>query len=387
MNTSTRSLDFNAVLMMMADKRASDLFITAGRPPTLKIEGRFHAVGKASMSSRQARELVLGIMNQKQQKEFEQHKECNFAINAQGIGRFRVSAFVQRDRAGMVLRRIETRIPTVEELHLPEIIKDLAMLKRGLVLFVGATGAGKSTSLAAMIGYRNHRSSGHIITLEDPIEFVHEHDRCIVTQREIGLDTESLEVALKNTLRQAPDVILIGEIRNRNAMEYAISFAETGHLVLATLHANNANQALDRIISFFPEDQRAQLFMDLSLNLRAIIAQQLVPHRDGKSRYAVVEVLLNTPLAADLIRKGKVHKLKELMKQSTEQGMISFDQALVALYNERIISYEDALKYADSANEVRLMIKLGKSDGATLMEDSEMDSISLVEDENLYRRS
>jgi twitching motility protein PilU len=379
MTRQKQAFDFNALLLMMVENKASDLFITAGRAPIIKIGGRFHSVGKTQLSSRQTREIVQGVMNDKQQRTFERDKECNFAITARGLGRFRVSAFVQRECAGMVLRRIETKIPTFEELNLPPILQELAMVKRGLVLFVGGTGAGKSSSLAAMIGYRNRQGAGHIITIEDPIEYVHEHDRCIITQREVGLDTDSFEVALKNTLRQAPDVILIGEIRTRENMEYAIAFAETGHLVLSTLHANNANQALDRIISFFPEDARSQLFMDLSLNLKAIIAQQLVPRADGKGRRAAVEVLLNIPLASDLIRKGQVHKLKELMKRSGELGMISFDQALVKLYREDIITYEDALKHADSANEVRLMIKLGMVDGEALVDGVDVDGISLVD--------
>jgi len=382
MTRQRQAFDFNSLLMMMVENKASDLFITAGRAPTIKIGGRFHSVGKTQLSIRQAKEIVQGIMNDKQQKVFEREKECNFAINAQALGRFRVSAFVQRECAGMVLRRIETRIPTFDELNLPPILKDLAMIKRGLVMFVGATGAGKSSSLAAMIGHRNLNGSGHIITIEDPIEFVYEHDRCIITQREVGLDTENFGVALKNTLRQAPDVILIGEIRSRDTMEYAIAFAETGHLVLSTLHANSANQALDRIISFFPEDARSQLFMDLSLNLKAIIAQQLVPRADGKGRRAAVEIMLNIPLASDLIRKGQVHKLKELMKRSGEQGMITFDQALVKLYRQDIITYEDALKHADSANEVRLMIKLGTVDGEALVDEVDVEGISLVDQDD-----
>jgi twitching motility protein PilU len=382
MTSPATSIDFNSLLQVMVEKKASDLFITAGRAPTVKINGRFHPVGKTVLSARQAREIVLSIMNEKQQRTFERDNECNFAIAAQGLGRFRVSAFVQREAAGMVLRRIETRIPTVAELSLPPIIEDLAIVKRGLVLFVGATGAGKSSSLAAMIGFRNAHGSGHIITIEDPIEFIHNHNRCIITQREVGLDTESFEVALKNTLRQAPDVILIGEIRHRSTMEYAVAFAETGHLVLATLHANNANQAMDRIISFFPEDQRAQLFLDLSLNLKAIIAQQLIPRADGKGRQACVEVLINTPLASDLIRKGEIHKLKELMRRSTEHGMVTFDQALVKLYREGTITYEDALRHADSTNEVRLMIKLGTLDGESLTEEMDAEGISLVDQDD-----
>ncbi|MCU0834423.1 MAG: PilT/PilU family type 4a pilus ATPase [Chromatiaceae bacterium] len=372
-------MDFNQFLILMAQKKASDLFITAGRPPSIKIDGVVRPIGSEPLTPRQSREIVYSVMNDKQQKEFEETRECQFAIDAKSVGRFRVSAYVQRDAAAMVLRRIETRIPTMEELTLPPVMRDLAMTKRGMVIFVGATGTGKSTSLAALVGYRNRHSTGHVITIEDPIEFVHEHDGCIISQREVGVDTDSFEVALKNTLRQAPDVILIGEIRTRQTMEYAIAFAETGHLVLATLHANNANQALDRIINFFPEDSRNQLFMDLSLNLKGIVAQQLAPKKDGKGRRAVIEVLINTPLASDLIRKGEVHKLKELMKRSREHGMVTFDQALYELYMEGEISFEDALKYADSANEVRLMIKLQGSSAEELQGGGVLDRISLVE--------
>ncbi len=354
-------MDFTQLLKLMVHKKASDLFVTPGVPPTIKVHGRMSPVSEASLTPEQAREIVIGIMNDKQRKEFEDSHECNFAISAKGVGRFRVSAFYQRNFAGMVLRRIETTIPTFQDLHLPPTLKNLSMTKRGIIMFVGATGSGKSTSLAAMIDYRNHNSTGHIITIEDPIEYIFHHGNCIVTQREVGIDTDSFEVALKNTLRQAPDVILIGEIRTRETMEHAIAFAETGHLCLATLHANNANQALDRIINFFPEDRRDQLFMDLSLNLKAMIAQQLIPMPDGKGRVPAVELLINTPLAQDRIRKGEVHELKELMKKSGNQGMNTFDQALVDLYQDGQITYEDALQHADSSNEVRLMIKLGKS--------------------------
>ena len=357
------SVDFNAILSLMVQKKASDVFITAGIPPSVKINGRIMPVAKTAITEEQSKELVLDLMSPEQREEFIQTKECNFAISRKGIGRFRVSAFVQQDAVGMVLRRIETRIPSIEELLLPPILKDLAMTKRGLVIFVGATGTGKSTSLAALLGYRNRNSSGHIITIEDPIEYVHHHESCIVTQREVGIDTESYDVALKNTMRQAPDVILIGEIRTRETMANAIAYAETGHLCLSTLHANNANQALDRIINFFPEDRRDQVFMDLSLNLRAVVAQQLIRRPDGKSRRPAVEVMINTPLAADLIRKGEVHKLKDLMKRSTEQGMMTFDQALYQLYKEGEVTYDDAVLHADSANEVRLMIKLGGGEG------------------------
>ncbi len=371
-------MDFDRLLTLMVEKGASDLFITAGVPPSVKLHGKVVPVTTTPLSPEKSREVVLSVMNEKQRTEFLETKELNFAISARGIGRFRVSAFYQRNLAGMVLRRIETNIPKVDDLGLPEIIKELAMTKRGLIIFVGATGTGKSTSLAAMIGHRNRNSKGHIITIEDPIEFIHQHQGCIVTQREVGLDTENFEVALKNTLRQAPDVILIGEIRTRETMDYAVAFAETGHLCLATLHANNANQALDRIINFFPEDRRDQLLMDLSLNLKAVVAQQLLPKPDGKGRRVATEILINTPLAADVIRKGEVHKLKELMKRSGQQGMKTFDQALFELYKSGDVSREDALHYADSANEVRLMIKLDQDNPDSFA--AAMDGISLVEE-------
>lgn len=345
-------MELDRLLSLMVDKQASDLFITAGVAPSIKLHGKIVPVSTTPLSPEKSRELVLSVMNEKQRKEFLEAKELNFAVSARGVGRFRASAFYQRNLAGMVLRRIETNIPQIDELGLPEIIKELAMIKRGLVMFVGATGTGKSTSLAAMIGHRNRNSKGHIISIEDPIEFIHQHQGCIVTQREVGIDTDSFEVALKNTLRQAPDVILIGEVRSRETMDHAIAFAETGHLCLCTLHANNANQALDRIIHFFPADRHRQLWMDLSLNLKGIVAQQLIPTPDGQGRRACLEVFLNTPLAADLVRKGEVHELKELMKRSTEQGMQTFDQALYELYDSGEITYEDALSHADSPNEI-----------------------------------
>jgi len=372
-------MDFDALLQLVVHKKASDLFITSGWAPSIKVNGVLQQVSKTRLSANQAMEVVKSVMSDAQRQEFEETKECQFAISRPEIGRFRVSAFIQKDDAGMVLRRIETQIPTIAELNIPLIIEELAMTKRGLIIFVGATGTGKSTSLAAMVGHRNRNSTGHIITIEDPIEYVHDHAGCVVTQREVGLDTESYEIALQNTLRQAPDVILIGEIRSRETMEHAMTFAETGHLCLSTLHANNANQALDRIIHFFPEAAHKQLFMDLSLNLKAMIAQQLVPTIDGKGRKAVIEIMLNTPLAADFIRKGDVHKLKELMKNSTEQGMQTFDQALYAFYANGDISYEDALKYADSSNEVRLMIKLGKPITGSSDDDDGNDSMELVD--------
>lgn len=356
-------MEIDKLLSIMVEKGASDLFITAGVPPSIKMNGKVMPVTTSPLSPEKTRETVLGIMNETQRRDFVRDKECNFAISARGIGRFRVSAFYQRNLAGMVLRRIETTIPKIEDLGLPNIVKDLSMTKRGLVVFAGATGSGKSTSLAAMIGHRNRNSKGHIISVEDPIEYIHQHQGCIVTQREVGIDTDSFEIGLKNMLRQAPDVIMIGEVRTRETMEHAITFAETGHLCLCTLHANNANQALDRILHFFPADRHQQLWMDLSLNLRAIIAQQLLPTPDGKGRRACVEVLLNTPLAQDMIRKGEVYELKSLMAKSNEQGMQTFDQALYELYNAGEITYEDALAHADSANDLRLMIKLG--DGAT----------------------
>lgn len=351
-------MEFDKLLRLMVEKGASDLFVTAGIPPSMKVNGQVVPVTKNPLSPEKTRELVMSVMTDKQRVEFQDTQECNFAVSARGIGRFRCSAFHQRNLAGMVLRRIETRIPRVEELGLPDVIKKLAMTKRGLVIFVGATGTGKSTSLAAMIGHRNRNSKGHIISIEDPIEFIHQHEGSIITQREVGIDTDSFEIALKNTLRQAPDVIMIGEVRTRETMEYALAFAETGHLCLATLHANNANQALDRIMHFFPHERQRQLWMDLSLNLRGIVAQQLVPTPDGQGRKAVIEVLLNSPLVSDHIRKGEVHLLKDLMSKSTEQGMQTFDQALFKAYSRGEITYEDALAHADSANDLRLMIKL-----------------------------
>jgi twitching motility protein PilU len=346
------------LLRVMMSKKASDLFITAGFPPAFKVDGKMTPVSNQSLTPTHTMELARAIMNDKQAQEFEASKECNFAISPPGIGRFRVNAFVQQARVGLVLRTITTTIPRFEDLGLPDVLKDVSVTKRGLVIVVGATGSGKSTSLAAMLGYRNENSHGHIITIEDPIEYVHDHKNCLVTQREVGVDTESWEAALKNTLRQAPDVILIGEIRDRNTMDHAIAFAETGHLCLSTLHANSSNQALDRIINFFPEERRAQLLMDLSLNLKAMISQRLIPRRDGPGRVAAIEIMLNTPLISDLIFKGDVHELKEIMRKSRELGMQTFDQALFDLYEAGLISYEEAMRNADSMNELRLAIKL-----------------------------
>jgi twitching motility protein PilU len=372
------NVDFSSFLKLMVHKKGSDLFITAGIPPSMKVNGRIQPITQTPLTPQQSRDMVLNVMTPAQREEFEKTHECNFAISMQGVGRFRVSCFYQRNQVGMVLRRIETRIPTIEELSLPAIVKTLAMTKRGLIMFVGATGTGKSTSLAAMIGYRNQNSTGHIITIEDPIEFVHKHEGCVVTQREVGIDTDSWEMALKNTLRQAPDVILIGEVRTRETMEHAIAFAETGHLVLCTLHANNANQALDRIIHFFPEDRRPQLLMDLSLNLKGIVAQQLIPTPDGKARRVAMEVLIGTPLVQDYIRDGEIHKLKEVMKESTNLGMRTFDQSLFELYQAGEISYEDALRHADSANEVRLRIKLAQGGDAHTLSQG-LDGVELME--------
>jgi len=346
------------LLRLMLSKKASDLFITAGFPPACKIDGNMTPVSQQSLNAQHTSELARAIMNDKQAAEFEETKECNFAINPAGIGRFRVNAFVQQQRVGIILRTITTKIPEFDDLGLPKVLKEVVMSKRGLVIFVGGTGSGKSTSMASLIGHRNKNSHGHIITIEDPVEYVHEHINCLITQREVGVDTESWEAALKNTLRQAPDVILIGEIRDRETMEHAIAFAETGHLCMGTLHANSANQALDRIINFFPEERRAQLLMDLSLNLRSVVAQRLIPVKDGKGRVAAIEVMLNSPLISDLIFKGNVHEIKEIMKKSRELGMQTFDMALFEHYEAGKISYEDALRNADSMNELRLQIKL-----------------------------
>ncbi len=346
------------LLKRMVDKKGSDLFITAGFPPAIKIDGEVRAQADKALSPEQSAVLVRAIMNDRQTRDFDSTKECNFAISPSGIGRFRVSAFVQQGLIGCVVRLINSKIPTIEDMELPVILKDVVMSKRGLVIVVGGTGSGKSTSLAAMLDYRNEQSRGHIITIEDPVEYVHPHKGCVITHREVGVDTENWVTALRNTLRQAPDVILIGEIRDRETMEYAIQFAETGHLVLATLHANSANQALDRIINFFPEERREQLLMDLSLNIRALISQRLIPRENNVGRAAALEVMLQSPLISDLIFRGDVAQIKEIMAKSNRLGMKTFDQALFDLYESGIISYEEALRNADSKNEVRLRIKL-----------------------------
>ena len=346
------------LLRLMSQKNGSDLFITAGFPPAIKIDGKVTPVSNQTLSPPHTAELARSIMNDRQAAEFEATRECNFAISPAGIGRFRVNALMQQGRVAIVCRTINMSIPTLDELGLPVVLKDIAMTKRGLVIFVGGTGTGKTTSLAALVDHRNRNSFGHIITIEDPIEFVHDHKNCIVTQREVGVDTDNWEAALKNTLRQAPDVILMGEIRDRETMDYAIAFAETGHLCLATLHANSTNQAIDRIINFFPEERRHQLLMDLSLNLRGMVSQRLLPKKDGKGRVAAIEIMLNSPLISDLIFKGEVHEIKEIMKKSRELGMQTFDQALFDLYENGRITYEDALRNADSINDLRLQIKL-----------------------------
>ncbi len=348
----------NDLLRLMVSRNGSDLFLTADFPPAIKVDGRIAKVSPQPLTGQHTMALVRAVMNDKQAAEFERTKECNFAIAPQGIGRFRVNAFVQMGSVGLVMRTIPQILPTLDGLRLPTIMKDICMTKRGLVIMVGATGSGKSTTLAAMVDHRNENSFGHIITIEDPVEFVHAHKNCIITQREVGIDTDGWGQALKNTLRQAPDVILMGEIRDRETMEHAVAFAETGHLCMATLHANSSNQALDRIINFFPEERRAQLLMDLSLNLKGIVSQRLLPREEGKGRVAAVEILLNTPLISDMIFKGEVSEIKELMKRSREVGMQTFDQSLFDLFEERAITYEDALRNADSLNDLRLNIKL-----------------------------
>ncbi|MDR3066806.1 MAG: PilT/PilU family type 4a pilus ATPase [Comamonas sp.] len=356
----------NDLLRLMVSRNGSDLFITADFPPAIKIDGKVTKVSPQPLSPLHTLALARSIMNDRQVAEFEHTKECNFAISPAGVGRFRVNAFMQQGKVGMVLRTIPTTLPTIDGLGVPQVLKEVTMTKRGLCILVGATGSGKSTTLAAMVDWRNENSFGHIITVEDPVEFVHPHKNCVVTQREVGLDTDSWEAALKNTLRQAPDVILMGEIRDRETMEHAIAFSETGHLCLATLHANNANQALDRIVNFFPEERRPQLLMDVSLNLRAIISQRLIPKQDSKGRVAAIEIMLNSPLIADLIFKGEVVEIKEIMKKSRNIGMQTFDQALFDLFESNLITYEDALRNADSVNDLRLQIKLNSQRARTL---------------------
>jgi twitching motility protein PilU len=368
------------LLKKMVEKEGSDLFITTGFPPAIKVDGTIHKATDTPLTADQSAMMVRSIMNDKQIKEFDSTKECNFAITPQGIGRFRVSAFIQQGYVGAVLRTITTEIPTLDGLELPPILKDVVMNKRGLCIVVGGTGSGKSTTLAAMIGHRNKNSRGHIVSIEDPVEYVHPHEGCVITQREVGVDTESWHAALKNTLRQAPDVILIGEIRDSETMEYGIQFAETGHLCLATLHANSANQALDRIINFFPEERRQQLLMDLSLNTKAFISQRLVPRETGIGRVAAMEIMLNSPLIADLIFKGEVGQIKEIMAKSTRLGMQTFDQSLFTLYEDSIISYEEAMRNADSKNELRLRVKL-ESKRESSIADRQSESLRIMEED------
>ncbi len=377
-----QSLKFmHDLLRLMISKNGSDLFITANFPPAIKVDGKIVPVSDQVLNFQHTSELARAIMNDKQSAEFEQTKECNFAISPSDIGRFRVNALVQQGRVAIVLRTINVKIPTLDELGLPPILQEIAMTKRGLVVFVGGTGSGKSTSLAALVDYRNKNSQGHIITIEDPIEYVHEHQGCVITQREVGVDTDSWDAALKNTLRQAPDVILMGEIRDRETMNYAIAFAETGHLCIATLHANSTNQAIDRVINFFPEERRAQLLMDLSLNLKAFVSQRLLPLKDKKGRVAAIEVMLNSPLISDLIFKGDIHEIKEIMKKSRELGMQTFDQALFDLYEAGKITYEDGLRNADSVNDLRLQIKLNSKDAKEPSANEAVKGLRMMDDD------
>lgn len=378
-NDQTQTEKFvHELLKLMVSRKASDLFITAGFPPAMKIDGKLTPVTEQSLTPKNTQDIANAVMNAKQTHEFSQTNECNFAISLPQVGRFRVNTFVQRSAIGLVFRTINSKIPKMDDLNLPPILRDVSMAKRGLIIFVGGTGSGKSTSLAAMIGHRNEHSYGHIITIEDPVEFIHDHRNCIVTQREIGVDTENWHAALKNTLRQAPDVIMIGEIRDRETMDYAIAFSETGHLCLATLHANSTNQALDRIINFFPEERRQQLLMDLSLNLRCIASQRLIPKIDGSGRVAAIEVLLHSPLIADLIYKGEVHAIKEVMTKSKELGMQTFDQSLFDLFESGRISYDDALRNADSVNDLRLNIKLNSKIAAPTQTQGRISTLDIL---------
>ena len=370
------------LLRRVVEKKGSDLFITTGFPPAIKIDGEVRPQSERALTAEQSNIITRAIMNDRQTKEFDSTKECNFAIAPPGIGRFRVNAFVQQASTGCVLRLINSKIPTIEELELPPILKEVVLTKRGLVIMVGGTGSGKSTTLAAMVGYRNEKTRGHIVTIEDPVEYVHPHKGCIITQREVNVDTDGWHIALKNCLRQAPDVILIGEIRDRETMEYGIQFAETGHLVLATLHANSSNQALDRIINFFPDERREQLLMDLSLNIRALISQRLLPRDGTRGRIAATEIMLNSPLIQDLIFKGEVNKIKEVMSRSTRLGMRTFDQALFELYETGFVSYEEAIKNADSKNELRLRIKL---EGKREHKELDNSSLAILEEEHQGR--
>jgi twitching motility protein PilU len=366
-------------LHKLHNAKGSDLFVTVGAPPCIKVHGKIKPLTREALTHEMVHDIIESLMNDNQREEFRTTKECQFAVSLEGVARFRISAFFQRNSVGMVCRRIETKIPSFKELDLPESLSELAMVKRGIIILVGATGTGKSTTLAAMLGHRNMNASGHIITIEDPIEFVHKHRKSLVTQREVGIDTDSFEIALKNTLRQAPDVILIGEIRTRESMEHAITFAETGHLCLTTLHANNANQAMDRILHFFPEDRHPQVLLDLSFNLKGVVAQQLVPSVDGDRRHPALEILLNTPLVQEKIRKGAIEELKSIMKDSVHHGMVTFDQSLLQLYQDGHIAYEEALRHADSANEVRLAVKLSEGGDAESLSGN-LEDLNLIDD-------
>jgi twitching motility protein PilU len=379
-NDSARKY-LHSLLMKMQQEGGSDLFVTAGAPPSMRLHGKITPITDKKLSPQQTMALALSVMEDKEQSEFQETRECNFAISVPDVARFRVNAFVQRGSAGMVIRIIGFEVPSMEKLNLPEVLKDVAMTTRGLVIFVGGTGSGKSTSLAALIDYRNKNSQGHIITIEDPVEFVHQHKGCLVTQREVGTDTDSFDIALKNTLRQAPDVILLGEIRDEHTMEHAIAFAETGHLCLATLHANNTNQAMDRIINFFPEERRNQLLLDLSLNLKAVISQRLLATPSGDGRRAAIEILLNSPLMSELIKKGEIHEMKELVKKSTEQGMKTFDEAIYELITAGEVTMEEGMRNADSVNDLRLRIKLGES-GSNSSDDDGVGGLELTDDDD-----
>ncbi len=382
-NESARKY-LHSLLLKMQQQGGSDLFVTAGAPPSMRLHGKITPITDKSLSPQQTMALAISVMEDKEQEEFQSTQECNFAISVPDVARFRVNAFVQRGSAGMVIRIIGFEVPSLEKLNLPPVLKDVAMTTRGLVIFVGGTGSGKSTSLAALIDYRNTNSQGHIITIEDPVEFVHQHKGCLVTQREVGTDTDSFEIALKNTLRQAPDVILIGEIRDEHTMEHAIAFAETGHLCLATLHANNTNQAMDRIINFFPEERRNQLLLDLSLNLKAVISQRLLATPSGDGRRAAVEILLNSPLMSELIKKGEIHDMKELVKKSTEQGMKTFDEAIYELIKSGEVTMEEGMRNADSVNDLRLRVKLGESNAGGAADD-DSGGLQLTDDDDDYQ--
>ncbi|SCY41805.1 PilT/PilU family type 4a pilus ATPase [Thiohalorhabdus denitrificans] len=365
-------MDLKALLKFMVDKEGSDLYLSTGTPPSMKVDGKLARIGKTAVRPADTENIAHTILSERQQAEFERDLELNLALSYEGLGRFRVNIFRQRGTVGLVIRRIYDQIPSFEELNLPDQVREIIEAQRGMVLVVGATGSGKSTSLAAMIDHRNRTHADHIITVEDPIEYVHSHKKSLVNQRELSMDTHSWESALENTLRQAPDVILIGEIRNAEVMEHVIAFADTGHLAISTLHANNANQAMERIVNFFNEDRHNQTLMDLSLNLKAVVSQRLVPRADGRGRVAAVEILLNTGTVADLIAQGKFGEIKQVMESSRDLGMQTFDQALLDLYNRGEITAEEAQSHADSVNDVRLAVKMAKiENGESVAEESE----------------